>query len=196
MAELTRDRILDVARMLREWAAEPCPFFTGVLPSVGERQILEDAAKACDTALASLRSPVSEERIREITNLIVRDIEELPDRTSPDDWPEALIVTNSELREIVSEHIRAALRESAAPQGEPVDIVFDGPPGPEAGHFVEAESPPGRSIRLGEWVKRDDGYWALRFSPAQSAPEAFGHVWTWFQRRAQHIAESAKESGK
>ena len=53
-------------------------------------------------------------------------------------------------------------------QGEPVDIVFDGPPGPEAGRFVEVESPPGRSIRFGEWVERDDGYWVLRIHPPAS----------------------------
>jgi len=43
-----------------------------------------------------------------------------------------------------------------------VDIVFDGPPGPESGRFVEVEAPDGRSISLGEWVERPDGYWVLR----------------------------------
>lgn len=46
-----------------------------------------------------------------------------------------------------------------------IDIVFDGPPGHEAGRFVEVETDEGGSIRFGEWVKRDDGYWALRFDP-------------------------------
>jgi hypothetical protein len=43
-----------------------------------------------------------------------------------------------------------------------IDIVFDGPPGPEAGRFVEVEDSGRRSIRFGEWTKRDDGYWVLR----------------------------------
>jgi len=43
-----------------------------------------------------------------------------------------------------------------------IDIVFDGPPGPEAGRFVEIENQDGESIKFGEWVERDDGYWALR----------------------------------
>ena len=43
-----------------------------------------------------------------------------------------------------------------------IDIVFDGPPGPTAGRFVEVESPQGTSISFGEWVKREDGYWVLR----------------------------------
>lgn len=44
-----------------------------------------------------------------------------------------------------------------------IDIVFDGPPSHESGRFVEVESPPGTSVSCGEWVHRDDGYWALRF---------------------------------
>lgn len=48
----------------------------------------------------------------EIAALIVREVAELPDRTSPDDWPEAMIVTADELNEIVraileSNHDRA-----------------------------------------------------------------------------------------
>lgn len=42
-----------------------------------------------------------------------------------------------------------------------IDIVFDGPPGPESGHFVEVERD-GKSISIGEWIQRDDGLWALR----------------------------------
>ena len=43
-----------------------------------------------------------------------------------------------------------------------IDIVFDGPPAPESGHFVEVEDSSGHSIRFGEWVERPDGYWVLR----------------------------------
>lgn len=43
-----------------------------------------------------------------------------------------------------------------------IDIVFDGPPSHEAPRFVEVERPPGTSIKFGEWVHRDDGYWVLR----------------------------------
>ena len=43
-----------------------------------------------------------------------------------------------------------------------IDIVFDGPPGPEAGRFVEVEDEDGKSIKVGEWIQRDDGFWALR----------------------------------
>ncbi len=43
-----------------------------------------------------------------------------------------------------------------------IDIVFDGPPGNEAGRFVEVEDSEGRGIRIGEWYCRDDGFWVLR----------------------------------
>ena len=45
---------------------------------------------------------------------------------------------------------------------EYIDIVFDGPPNPEGAGFVEVEDSCGRSINFGEWVRRPDGYWALR----------------------------------
>jgi hypothetical protein len=46
-----------------------------------------------------------------------------------------------------------------------VDIVFDGPPGPESGQFVEVEDAGGTSIRFGHWIERSDGRWVLRISP-------------------------------
>jgi hypothetical protein len=50
-----------------------------------------------------------------------------------------------------------------------IDIVFDGPPGPESGRFVEVEDSSGRSIKIGEWLQRNDGYWVLRFNPMHEA---------------------------
>jgi hypothetical protein len=46
-----------------------------------------------------------------------------------------------------------------------IDIVFDGPPGPEGGRFVEAENEEGKSIIAGEWINRADGFWSLRMRP-------------------------------
>ena len=43
-----------------------------------------------------------------------------------------------------------------------INVVFDGPPSNEAGRFVEVENDAGESISIGEWIERDDGYWALR----------------------------------
>lgn len=55
-----------------------------------------------------------------------------------------------------------------------VDVVIDGPPEHLAGRFVEVETPEGSSIRIGEWIERDDGYWMLRIpvspQPAEPTP--------------------------
>lgn len=42
-----------------------------------------------------------------------------------------------------------------------IHIVFDGPPGPEAGRFVEVENDDGKSISAGLWKERADGFWEL-----------------------------------
>jgi hypothetical protein len=49
---------------------------------------------------------------------------------------------------------------------EYIDIVFDGPPSAQSGRFVEVEDDTRASIRFGEWAHRDDGFWVLRFTPA------------------------------
>lgn len=49
-----------------------------------------------------------------------------------------------------------------------IDIVFDGPPGHEGGRFVEVEDAAGKSIKVGEWLQRADGLWALRI-PARAS---------------------------
>lgn len=46
-----------------------------------------------------------------------------------------------------------------------IDIVFDGSEDSEDCVLVEVEDEHGRSIRAGEWVKRPDGYHALRLRP-------------------------------
>lgn len=60
-----------------------------------------------------------------------------------------------------------------APEGF-VDILFDGPPQHESGRFVEVENSAGMSIKLGEWIQRGDGYFALRIqlSELAAAPAA------------------------
>ena len=47
-----------------------------------------------------------------------------------------------------------------------IDIVFDTPPSPGGCQFIEVEDSQGKSMRLGEWIERPDGTWAIRFNPA------------------------------
>jgi hypothetical protein len=57
-----------------------------------------------------------------------------------------------------------------------VDIVFDGPPGPVAGRFVEVEDATGASIRIGEWVQ-DGDLWRLRIpDPRENAALRQSHA--------------------
>ncbi len=50
-----------------------------------------------------------------------------------------------------------------------IDIVFSGEH--ESGlTFVEVEDPDRGSVKLGEWVKRDDGYWVLRLTTLDPNP--------------------------
>lgn len=50
----------------------------------------------------------------------------------------------------------------AKSQTSAINIIFDGPPSPESGRFVEVENDEGKSISIGEWIEREDGFWALR----------------------------------
>jgi colicin import membrane protein len=54
--------------------------------------------------------------------------------------------------------------EGTLPQGDYIDIVFDGPPAHESGRFIEVEDASGKSISVGEWIERPDQLWALRIA--------------------------------
>lgn len=47
---------------------------------------------------------------------------------------------------------------------KPINIFFDGPPGPEGGRFIEVETDDFKSIEIGEWIEHRDGNWALRIT--------------------------------
>lgn len=57
----------------------------------------------------------------------------------------------------------------AAQPASALHILFDGPPGPTAGRFVEVEDDFGESLNVGEWKRRDDGLWELVIQRAQPA---------------------------
>ena len=54
---------------------------------------------------------------------------------------------------------------------QPINIIFDGPPGHESGRFVEVETDDGKGINVGEWIERPDGYWALRIATLPNKEE-------------------------
>jgi hypothetical protein len=54
-----------------------------------------------------------------------------------------------------------------------INIIFDGPPGPDGPRFVEVEDDQGNSIRIGDWAEyqpegyEHEGFWKLRISLAE-----------------------------
>lgn len=73
--------------------------------------------------------------IEQIAAQICREVAELPDRNSPADWPEAMLVTHDELNRIV----REAIAQMEAEQ--PVLIVEREPDYWSGGHFSEGRKP-------------------------------------------------------
>jgi hypothetical protein len=45
--------------------------------------------------------PITHQRLAAAIDAIVQRVAELPDRTSPEDWPDAMLVTPDELRAIL-----------------------------------------------------------------------------------------------
>ena len=67
----------------------------------------------------------------------------------------------------ILDNVHAAISsglEKAKTSTSAINIIFDGPPGPEAGRFVEVENDAGESISIGEWSEREDGFWSLRIT--------------------------------
>lgn len=78
-----------------------------------------------------------------------------------DEWP---VISGPTFKRIC-----AAARKGI--KAREIHIVFDGPPGPTPGRFVEVETPDGKSCVVGEWRERTDGCWALVLELA-SPPQA------------------------
>lgn len=68
----------------------------------------------------------------EVADNITRTVAELPDRSSPEEWPEAMLVTADELRQIVRDAVDAASRHPGH-VGE--DVVYGLPFPPARGLF-------------------------------------------------------------
>jgi hypothetical protein len=104
------DRVEAACRELHEWWDNPN------VPDSVRVQPRRDVSRALAAADALTPPPaVPDEVLRDAIGLILRDVAELPDRTSPDDWPEAMLITAGELGIIVDKHIRSLLAAPAQP---------------------------------------------------------------------------------
>lgn len=71
---------------------------------------MQERLEVAQGELASLPPPPDAGTvIAECAVRVVQRVAELPDRTSPDDWPDAMLVTADELRVIVSDELEQAL---------------------------------------------------------------------------------------
>lgn len=55
-----------------------------------------------------------------------------------------------------------------------LNIIFDGPPSPPFGRFVEVENDAGQSLNAGEWIDKGNGLWALRITRIPDEPTVEG----------------------
>tara|TARA_Y100000310_G_scaffold53134_1_gene48719 strand:- start:1208 stop:1525 length:318 start_codon:yes stop_codon:yes gene_type:complete len=74
--------------------------------------------------------------------------------------------------DMLDKHWLAIKEALLASEGQSLHIVFDGPPGPEAGRFVECELEDGRGVNAGKWQQREDGFWELVITRLPEPPEA------------------------
>lgn len=78
---------------------------------------------------------------------VLQRVAELPDRTSPDDWPDAMLVTQDELRHILADELAAVLQ----PHDKLVEPCWD------------------QILGVVAYQAEDEGLWFV----AQSASEAY-----------------------
>lgn len=105
---------------------------------------------------------------------IVNSMEEEEDRAgAEDDWDRGFSKDDREKAFAAAAAVHALAHQTPAlaptpgetPRQDAVEalhIVFDGPPGPDAGRFVEVETPDGKSVSVGSWHDRPDGFVELR----------------------------------
>lgn len=109
---------------------------------------------------------------RRLRERIIQRVAELPDRTSPDDWPDAMLVTAEELLDILADEL--AVRD-APPRGAPEgwqDIAT----APKDGSRINLI---GQHVGTGKWC-RDDAEWDLE--EGSSWPE----MWRWSNVAPSH----------
>ena len=83
-----------------------------------------------------------------------------------------------------------------------IDVVFDGPPGPEGCRLIEVKDVAGNSIRFGTWIERSDGRWALRITAADFASSTKGaddrrkQIGDALQRAAERVRREGPGNGR
>lgn len=93
----------DIGRLLQGKPAERSQGYDAELDKAGPFALSwKQRAEKAEAEIAN-RGRALDAREEEMITRVVRRVAELPDRTSPDEWPEAMLVTADELQQIVSE---------------------------------------------------------------------------------------------
>lgn len=97
---------------------------------------------------------------------VLQAVMELPDRTSPDDWPEACLVTGDELDGILRNELELLLQEESSgllPAERTWRPISEAPrDGTSVLILLRQEAPhANRRVREGSFSKRKGAYWTL-----------------------------------
>lgn len=118
---------IEQATAARDWLPTICGELSGLDVPEDDANMraaiagLERVEGKIDAALTSLRSLNKE--VEEAVVSVCRAVAELPDRNSPADWPEAMLVTHDELADAVRTAVAAALGRGAVPQEDEGRVV-------------------------------------------------------------------------
>jgi hypothetical protein len=105
-------------------------------------------------------------RLRALKEQGAQELADIIERDGIDAVPEGQRVR------LAAAMVYAEAEEADAVAGRLRDLtlLIDGPPGPEAGRFVDVVDSDGAGVRLGDWYETPDGLWALDFRAVLPEP--------------------------
>lgn len=155
----------DYEAMVREgstaWLALPIERRRAAIDVIREWELYDDGTPeptvlSADPSFARLEADDLRRHMYEIVDILWPGEREDADAPPKPEW----------IVETVRDRLRAVSPEPTVPSEEEKDygvvrIVFDGPPGPESGRFVEVETVNGCGVKIGRWVKGEGDLWYL-----------------------------------
>lgn len=113
-------RAIQTVEECRKYTSPLFPDNSGRLSFIDVRRVIR-ALEELRTALTREegQAPQLAAQRLSLADCVVQRVAELPDRTSPDDWPEAMLVTGDELRNIIDEESQMRASPVPLPPTEP-----------------------------------------------------------------------------
>lgn len=154
-----------VSNVEKPWECAPC--ISAGIDTCSHTKEDEDEMPAVVSVPVKIESPPEVQRrvAERVAAAVARTSEATPALVRcwrcKHDVPEETTVCNAGIGTQCKD-ARACRGRWYGPAADYLDIVFGGGPSHESGRFVKVEDPSGKSVRVGEWIDRGDGYWALR----------------------------------